>query len=123
MDLKRTFLATTGAGLARATGTITGGWSVDLVLAAQDVRCLAADPRRTGVAYAGTQNYGVLRTADGGCTWQPAGKVFVSRDNGEVWTELGGFRRVLARWWFSPADGNPFTPLYRASRSRRPTRS
>lgn len=136
MTITKTFLATTGAGVARATGTRTGHWSVDLVLAGQDVRCLAANPRRPGVVYAGTQNQGVLLSEDNGCTWQSAGlaghcikalavsqtepgtlyagtkppMIFVSRDDGATWTELQGFRRVRAPWWFSPADGRPFTP-------------
>ena len=111
MTITKTFLATTGAGVARATGTRTGHWSVDLVLAGQDVRCLAANPRRSGVVYAGTQNQGVLLSEDNGCTWQSAGlaghcvkslaasetepgtlyagtrppMVFVSRDDGATW--------------------------------------
>ena len=54
----------------------TGGWdirSVEVSLANQDVRCLAADPTDPHVVYAGTQGAGVLRSDDGGQTWRQAG--------------------------------------------------
>ena len=130
------FIATTGSGLSRATHTDSGAWQVETLLADQEVRCLAADPLEYGVVYAGTHGQGVLRSDDGGTTWRPAGlgghigkalavsqaepgvvyagttppMLFVSRDGGAHWAELEAFRRVRAFWWFSPADGRPFTP-------------
>lgn len=134
-------LATTGHGVARAT-THRGEreWSVDMTLADRDVRCLAADPMRPRIVYAGTQGTGVLRSDDGGLTWQPSGlagsivkslavsgvapetvsagtkpaRVFVSRDGGATWHELTGFRRIRSRWlWFSPAE-RPYTAYVQA---------
>jgi photosystem II stability/assembly factor-like uncharacterized protein len=115
-------------------------WSVDLSLADQDIRCLAADPMRPRIVYAGTQGAGVFRSDDGGLTWQPSGLaghivkslavsrvapetvyagtkpalVFVSRDGGATWHELTAFRRIRSRWlWFSPAE-RPFTAYVQA---------
>jgi hypothetical protein len=44
MNDGQTFIATTGSGIARATGTPSGEWSVVRLLEAADVRCLTADP-------------------------------------------------------------------------------
>jgi hypothetical protein len=131
-----TFLATTGNGLAAARRGANGEWSVEMLLADQDVRCLAADPLHPNFVYAGTQGQGVLRSEDGGITWRCAGLtgrivkalavsrvepgavyagtkspplMFVSRDGGAYWQELEGFRRIRSRpFWFSPAEP-PFT--------------
>lgn len=127
----KTFLATTGKGLARATRGISDEWSVEFLISDQDVRCLAADPLDPAVIYAGTQGKGVLRSNDGGKTWHQAGLagqsvkalavspsqpgtvyagtkpalLFVSRDGGASWAELAAFRRIRSRWfWFSPAE-------------------
>ncbi len=131
---EHTFIATTGHGLARAAPTTDRKWAVDSLLADQDVRCLAADPHSRDVVYTGTQGNGVLRSVDGGKTWQPAGLaghvvksiavspsepgavyagtkpalVFVSRDGGAQWEELSAFRRIFSRrFWLSPAE-KPF---------------
>lgn len=130
------FIATIGQGLARAANT-NGRWTVESVLAGQVIRCLAADPTQPLVAYAGTDQDGVLRTADAGRTWQAAGLaghairalavsqahpgrvyagakppgLFVSDDGGATWEELPNFRRRQRFWWFSPAEGSPFTPF------------
>ena len=61
MDAK-TFIATTGHGVARAT-RLNDEWSVELLLTDHDVRCLAADPHNANVVYAGTQGNGVLRVS------------------------------------------------------------
>jgi hypothetical protein len=127
----KTFIATTGSGIARAERDSDSDWSVKFLLEDQDVRCLAADPLNPGVIYAGTQGNGVLRSDDRGKSWRPAGMsgqivkslavsphepgqvyagtkpayMFLSRDSGTTWTELEGFRRIPFRWWwFSPAE-------------------
>jgi photosystem II stability/assembly factor-like uncharacterized protein len=132
---EHTFLATTGRGLARATPIKAGKWAVDLLLADQDVRCLAADPHNQNVVYAGTWGNGILRSEDGGKTWQPCGMVgqvvkaiavspaepglivagtkppgiFVSRDCGQNWMESEAFRRMRRWFWFTPAEaGAPY---------------
>jgi len=127
-----TFIATTGNGIARASRARDGGWSVEYLLADQDVLCLAADPLNPAVVYAGTRENGALRSNDSGQTWQPAGladrvvkslavsraqpgtiyagtkppMLFVSRDGGASWAELEAFRRMHAFWWFSPAESD-----------------
>jgi hypothetical protein len=128
------FLAATSERVARAARQSDLSWSVEYPLAGYDVRCLAADPRRPSVVYAGTQGKGVLRSDDAGVTWKPAGMdgqivkaiavsptepdtlyagtkpawMFVSRDGGATWAELESFRRIPGRWyWFSPAE-KPF---------------
>jgi hypothetical protein len=130
-----TFIAATGHGLVCAAPTSAGKWEVTVSLTDQDVRCLAADPHNRNVIYIGTQGNGVLRSTDGGMTWNPAGLaghvvkaiavsacepdtvyagtkpalVFVSRDGGVQWEELSTFRRIFSRrFWFSPAE-SPFT--------------
>lgn len=126
----KSFVATTGSGLARAAN-IGDRWSVDFLLADQGVRCLAADPNQCSIVYAGTQGNGVLRSTDGAQTWTEVGLegrvvkslavssvepgvvyagtkpigLFVSRDGGAHWTELDSIRRLPWRWWwFSPAE-------------------
>jgi photosystem II stability/assembly factor-like uncharacterized protein len=130
----KTFLAATVQGLACARSTSDGAWEVQTVLEEQDVRCLAADPLRAGVVYAGTQGNGVWRSDDAGRTWRSAGLrgqtikalavsrtrpgtvyagtrpalLFVSHDAGTNWKELVAFRHIPSRWfWFSPAE-RPF---------------
>src|SRR5438270_3871094 len=125
-----TFLATTGRGLARATQTGDAKWVVDLLLADQDVRCIAANPLHKNLLYAGTQGSGVLRSNDLGRTWSPVGLanysikalavsphqpeiiyagtkpalMFVSEDSGTTWTGLTAFRRIRRWFWLSPAE-------------------
>lgn len=132
--MNRVFLSTNGDRLARAECEANGGWSVEFLLEGRNVRCLVADPHNRNVIYAGTQGDGVLRSSDGGRTWQPAGLsgqviksiavspcepgtvyagtrpalIFVSRDQGAHWEELSAFRRIFSRrFWFSPAE-SPF---------------
>jgi hypothetical protein len=131
----QSFLATTGAGIARAVDDGHGHWRVDHLLEEHHVRCLAVDPLQPGVVYAGTSGSGVMRSADSGHKWDPAGLtghdvraiavsaaqpglvyagtrpalLHRSLDGGANWDELRGFRDIPhRRWWFSPAE-KPFT--------------
>ena len=74
MTNTKVFLAVTGRGLSRASCS-NGLWNVEFRLNDQglDIRCLAADPAHPQIVYAGTQGQGVLRSDDGGFSWQPAG--------------------------------------------------
>jgi hypothetical protein len=131
------FLSTLVPGVARAESGGGGRWSVDTVVSATDVRCLAADPGRPTIVWAGTQGAGVMRSDDAGRTFQqagldgrivksmavsPGGRVyagtkppllFTSDDDGRTWTELVGFRRVRRFFWLSPAE-SPFTAYVQA---------
>ncbi len=127
----KTFLAITTHGLASATRATNDAWSVEVLLAEQDICCVAADPLNPRTLYVGTQGNGVLRSSDGGRTWRQAGLaghivkalaisrirpgmiyagtkpawLFVSRNGGANWTELASFRRIPSRWfWFTPAE-------------------
>jgi photosystem II stability/assembly factor-like uncharacterized protein len=110
-------------------------------LSGSDVRCLATDPHQPGVVYAGTQGQGILRSTDRGQSWQPLGlegiiikslalsptepgllyagakspaTIYASRDGGENWSELEGFREIRGRsLWFSPAEP-PFSAYVQA---------
>lgn len=122
--------------VARAERDAAGHWTVEWVLADQDVRCLEVDPLNPDVVYAGTQGQGVFVSADGGRNWRPVGLqgvivkslaasphqpgvlyagtkspplIYRTVDGGAHWEELAGFRRVRGRWrWLSPAEP-PFT--------------
>ena len=74
MTSTKVFLAVTGRGLSRASCS-NGQWKVEFRLNDQDldIRCLAADPAHPQIVYAGTQGQGVMRSDDGGFSWQPAG--------------------------------------------------
>ena len=78
----------------------------------------------------------MLQSRNGGRSWKPAGLdgavvkalcasridpntiyagtrppgLFVTHNGGADWQELEAFRRKRAFWWFSPADGSPYTP-------------
>ncbi len=124
------FLATYDKGVARAERGADGAWAVSNSAAEHQVTCLAAAPGDPGPIYAGTRD-GLLRSDDGGLTWQNSGMagqivkslavsphdsqvvyagtkpalLFASHDGGQSWTELEGFRRIPNRWWwFSPAE-------------------
>lgn len=123
------FLATNSQGLTRAVEH-NGAWQLSRVLPEQRVTCLAISPANPGTMYAGTQGQGVLRSADRGETWHPAGmegqiikslavsphdpktiyagtkpaSVFVTCDGGTSWEELETFRQARRWYWFSPAE-------------------
>ena len=128
-----TLIAATWPGIARAERGANGAWAVEHLLVDRDVRCLAADPLKPAVVYAGTQGDGVLRSNDRGRTWRPAGMagqivktlavsphepsslyagtkppaLFVSRDSGESWHELPAFRRATRWYLFTPSELPP----------------
>jgi len=128
---EKTFLATAGRGLARATCRRGDEWTLEALLPDQQVCCLAADPLNPAVIYAGTQGNGVLGSHDGGKTWRQLGlagqmvkalavsrtqpgtvyagtkpaRLFASQDHGTSWAEVASFRRIPGHWfWFSPAE-------------------
>ena len=128
--MAKTFLACFDNGITRAEQGPDGIWTVTRHAAGHKVTCLAADPADPQRLYAGTRD-GILRSGDGGLTWQPAGMegriikslavsphdpdtvyagtkpalMFRSDDGGQSWRELDGFRRIPNRWWwFSPAE-------------------
>src|SRR6266487_4038061 len=126
-----TFLATTSQGLARASQSASGEWSVEFLLSEQDVRCLAADPLNSRVIYAGTQGQGVLRSEDGGKTWRSAARSLapstlernplcsssrvMAAPVGWNWPRSGAFVRAGSG---SRPRRNPLAPMYRRLRSR-----
>ena len=127
----RTFLAITGNSLARASN-VNEAWRVEHLLGDQSLLCLAADPLNPNVAYAGTRGNGVLKSKDGGHTWESAGlagrvvkslavsraqpgtvyaglkppALFVSHDGGNNWREIEPFQKVRSWWWRSPAESD-----------------
>lgn len=126
----KSFLAAFDKGIALAQRGPDGEWKVAKSVAEHKITCLAAAPADRRRIYAGTPD-GVLRSDDCGHTWRSSGMdgqvikslavsphdgnviyagtrpalVFISRDGGQTWAELDGFRRIPNRWWwFSPAE-------------------
>jgi hypothetical protein len=120
--------AATGDGVATVEET-HGTWTVELSLEGSGAQCIAADPRRTEVVYAGLLGGGVRRSADGGRTWTdcnlPAQDVFSvavsaadgavyagtepstlyrSDEEGQTWAELESLLDLPSRptWSFPP---------------------
>jgi photosystem II stability/assembly factor-like uncharacterized protein len=135
----RVFLSAIDKGISRAERDAGGNWRVDHQTTDNPATCLANDPANPHIIYAGTRN-GVLRSDDCGHSWRRSGMegqivkslavsthdpqtvyagikpalMFVSRDGGQTWAELEGFRRIPNRWWwFSPAEP-PFRPYVMA---------
>jgi hypothetical protein len=102
-----------------------GRWSARAMLAGSGAQCLAV--AADGVVFAGTRGNGLWRSADGGCTWAPAGlpvqdvfSVAVSPADGTVyagaepsalfagrdgeWEELAALRSVpsASAWSYPP---------------------
>lgn len=124
------FLTCFDEGVARAEYNPTSGWAVNKLAGEYKINCLASDPIIPQRVYAGTTD-GVLVSEDCGATWHLSGMkgqtvksvavsphdnqviyagtrpayLFVSRNRGQSWTELSGFRDIPNRWWwFSPAE-------------------
>jgi photosystem II stability/assembly factor-like uncharacterized protein len=120
--------AATGDGIARLDEA-GGEWTVSLSLPGSGARCLAADPADPETLYAGLQDGGVRRSADGGRTWvdcelpEPAvfslavsaadgavyagtepSRLFRSGDRGETWRALDALLELPSRpnWSFPP---------------------
>ena len=133
-------LATTSPGVARAERTASGSWRVEHALPGTKVTFLAVDPNDRRRVWAGTKHEGVLRSGNGGRSWQAAGLrerpvmslavsahdpevayagvkpagIYVTRDGGESWTALRSFREVRQWWWMSPADPPGLQPYVSA---------
>lgn len=145
--ISNSFDGRAGLGGVRAEKGADGSWTSEVIFAQQDVRCLAADPVGRETVWAGTQGNGVLKSTDAGRTWSMAGLdgkivkavavsphdpnhvfagtkpalLYVTRDGGQSWHELDGFRRIPWRWlWFSPAEP-PFYQAYVHAISISPT--
>lgn len=127
---QRIILTSANGDIRRAVCSSRGDWRVEQLQAGLSINCLAVDPSNNRMVYAGAEN-GILQSADCGETWHPCGLMghivksvavsphdpdliyagtkpalmFLSRDRGQTWTELDGFRRIPNRWWwFSPAE-------------------
>ncbi|HSM57506.1 MAG TPA: hypothetical protein VK879_15245 [Candidatus Sulfomarinibacteraceae bacterium] len=128
------FLSSFDKGITRAHCATDGQWQVEQLATEHKVNCVAAAPSDNNVVYAGATD-GVLRSDDRGITWLRSGMdghivkslavspqdpdvvyagtkpalMFISRDGGQTWRELDGFRRIPNRWWwFSPAEPGDF---------------
>jgi hypothetical protein len=124
------FLSCFDKGVARAAQSSNGDWAVEQIAGEFKINCLVAGPTNPARVFAGTPD-GVLVSNDYGLTWHPRGMagqivkslavsphdaniiyagtkpafMFISRDGGQSWAELEGFRHIPNRWWwFSPAE-------------------
>jgi photosystem II stability/assembly factor-like uncharacterized protein len=106
-----------------------GGWTAELSLEGSGAQCIAADPERADIVYAGLLGGGVRRSDDAARTWSDcnlrAGDVFSvavsaadgavyagtepsavyrSDDEGRTWTELESLLELPSRptWSFPP---------------------
>lgn len=130
----KTFIATTGSSLTRATLDSKGSWAIETLLQGTQVNCFARDPFQPNLLYAGTQGEGLFCSDDWGQSWRPAGMagqiikslatsknergtlyagtrppgVFVSRDGGKNWEELESFRLMRRSSWKTPTEPEPY---------------
>lgn len=91
-------LAGTHQGLRRGEGTAGAGWgtvSGDLGLDREDVMALALPAERPGIIFAAGHSIGVVRSRDGGRTWQAAGGGLPAKDVHALAVDSSG-RRVYA---------------------------
>ena len=122
-------LSTLAPGVARAERDADGVWRVGRVLEGEPIQWLASDPNERAHVWAASRD-GVWRSIDRGVTWRRAGLdgrvvkalavsphdartvlaglkpagVALTRDGGDRWHELHGFRAARRFWWWSPAD-------------------
>ena len=122
-------LSTLAPGVARAERDADGTWRVGRVLEGEPIQTLASDPNDRTRVWAAARD-GVWRSIDRGVTWRRAGLdgrvvkalavsphdprtvlaglkpagVALTRDGGDRWHELHGFRAARRFWWWSPAD-------------------
>jgi hypothetical protein len=126
--------------VSRAERGPSWDWTVEHLATDHEVTCLAVNPSNRHLVYAGTTD-GVLCSDDRGRTWHGSGMdrhtvkslvvsphdpnvlyagtkpalMFMSRDGGQSWAELEGFRRIPNRWWwFSPAEPPDLRPYVMA---------
>ena len=113
--------------------------SVETGLEGRSARCLAPDPKDPDTLFVGTSDEGILKSEDGGGTWEKLSGIehprvtavavsptdgavyagtepsalFVSRDGGGSWRELEGMRNLPSAptWSFPP---RPWTSHVRA---------
>jgi len=106
-------------------------WTTDERLVGRDLQCVAASPDRPDRAFVGTVESGILRTADGGDTWdrvapdiddrvtslavsphdpdvvwagiEPS-RLYLSEDGGDTWEARPGLVDLPSAddWWFPP---------------------
>ena len=133
------FLAATGNSLSRAA-YIDGHWQVEETLQGMKINTLVSNPQQPEKVFAGTQNNGILVSADFGKTWKSLGlenitvksiairpddpnmiyaggkpvSLYVSADHGESWEEFEGLRKARRWWWFSPAEPPDWSPYVMA---------
>jgi photosystem II stability/assembly factor-like uncharacterized protein len=127
----KTIISINGHGLSRAQRNQDGEWIAEKLLEGQDLRSLVHDPSNSSLVYAGKQEGGILRSTDGGRQWEQIGletvsvksisvsksepgtifagtkkppSIYISRDHGENWSEIDGFRDARRWYWMSPAE-------------------
>jgi photosystem II stability/assembly factor-like uncharacterized protein len=125
--MARLFVAT-GDAIVRLDET-DGAWVATRALAESGARCLAVDPQKADTVFAGLNEAGVRRSADGGETWVDCGlpepgvfslevsaadgtvyagtepsRLFASRDDGKTWEALDALLDLPSRptWSFPP---------------------
>ncbi|MBX6342602.1 MAG: hypothetical protein IRY97_09105, partial [Thermomicrobiaceae bacterium] len=69
-----TLYATTGRDVVRLTSPDGDRWEVETLLADAGAQCLAIDPHDPARLYTGTFDAGLLRSRDGGATWERVGE-------------------------------------------------